>query len=209
MRPLRCSARRLWMEYIGVGMEVDRRVAADSIRVRSWQEVLRYSAGDRGGRTLVQLDEDIAKCTAKQRGYNALPPADHVIHYLVYFAAEQDCDVIVYSMNDQDVVQEIIFLKRGKKEPPMQRAGGGDDAPRQTAVFVSAGTGATHRNDAGGISPSRSGTAGTNCWLRFSNRAAETAMLSSRSREFLFGSGCRDAIAAVAQMPRDQRRYAP
>ena len=154
--------------------------------------VIRYSAGEQEGHTLVKLDEDLHCPRAA--------PADHVIHYLVYFAAEQDCDVIVYSMNDQDVVQEIIFLKRGKKEPPMQRAGGGDDAPRQTAVFVSAGTGATHRNDAGGISPSRSGTAGTNCWLRFSNRAAETAMLSSRSREFLFGSGCTDAIAAVAIM---------
>ena len=123
------------MEYIGVGMEVDRRVAADSIRVRSWEERLRYSAGDRGGRTLVQLDEDIAQCTAKQRGYNALPPADHVIHYMVDFAAEQGCDVIVYSMNDQEVVEEIVFLKRGKKG---KRPRGGDDTLRQDAVLVSA-----------------------------------------------------------------------
>ena len=124
------------MEYIGVGMEVDRRVAADSIRVRSWQEVLRYSAGDRGGRTLVQLDEDIAQCTAKQRGYNALPPADHVIHYMVDFAAEQGCDVIVYSMSDQDVVEEIVFLRRS--EPSTQRPRGGNDALRQNAMLVSA-----------------------------------------------------------------------
>ena len=124
------------MEYIGFGMEVDRRVAADSIRVRSWQEVLRYSAGDRGGRTLVQLDEDIAQCTAKQRGYNALPPADHVIHYMVDFAAEQGCDVIVYSMNDQALVEEIIFLRR--REPPTQRPRGGDDTLKQNAVLVSA-----------------------------------------------------------------------
>ena len=108
----------------------------DRIQVRSWTEVLRYSAGDRGGRTLVQLDEDIAKCTAKQRGYNALPPADHVIHYMVDFAAEQDCDVIVYSMSDQDVVEEIVFLRRS--EPSTQRPRGGNDALRQNAMLVSA-----------------------------------------------------------------------
>ena len=141
---------------------------------------MRYSEGGGEGHTLVQLEEDLAKCTARVRGDNKLPPDEHVIHHLVHFAAEQHCDVILYTMNDHDVVEEIVFLRRGEgeSEPPTQRAGGGDDTLRQTAVFVSAGAGATRRNDAGGISPSRSRTAGTNRWLRFSNRAAETAMLS-------------------------------
>ena len=69
----------------------------------------------------------------KCRGENALPPADHVMHNLVDFAAEQRCDVILYSMNDHDAVEEIIFLR---SEPPTQRPRGGDDTLRQNAVLV-------------------------------------------------------------------------
>ena len=151
---------------------------------------MRYSAGGREGHTLVQLEEDLAKCTARVRGDNKLPPDEHVIHHLVHFAAEQHCDVVLYSMNDHDVVEEIAFLKRG--DAATQRASGGDDTVRQTAVFVSAGAGATRRSDARGTSAARTGTARTHCWIRFSMRAGSTAMLS---RAFLFGSGCRDAIA--------------
>ena len=54
---------------------------------------------------------------------------------MVDFAAEQGCDVIVYSMNDQDLVEEIVFLRRGT---PTQRPRGGDETLRQNAVLVSA-----------------------------------------------------------------------
>ena len=71
----------------------------------------------------------------KCRGENALPPADNVMHNLVDFAAEQRCDVILYSMNDQDAVEEIVFLRR---RTPTQRPRGGDETLRQNAVLVSA-----------------------------------------------------------------------
>ena len=71
----------------------------------------------------------------KCRDEIALPPADHVMHNLVDFAAEQRCDVILYSMNAQAAVEEIVFLRR---RPPTQRPRGGDDTLRQNAVLVSA-----------------------------------------------------------------------